>query len=121
MGAEYSKQLEAERLRIQQEAKENLTVKERKLQLLRNIVNSDVDSLAGDIAADRTPNPTPTHQQPRGRPATHTPQAASYATPTVSSMKKETRSAVVTRTRPPVTRARARSPPATVGRPVCML
>lgn len=46
---EYENQLEAEKLKIQQEAQENLTVKDRKLRLLKTIMNqSDVESLAGD-------------------------------------------------------------------------
>ena len=54
--AEYENQLEAERLRIQQEAQDNLTVKDRKLRLLKNIVNmSDVESIAGDVAHSSTP------------------------------------------------------------------
>jgi len=48
---EYEHQLEQEKQRIQQEAQENLTVKDRKLRLLKNIVNqSDIESLAGELA-----------------------------------------------------------------------
>ena len=55
--AEYEAQLASQKHRIEQEAQENLTVKDRKLQLLRKIMNqSDVESLAGDVARS-TPLP----------------------------------------------------------------
>ena len=49
---EYETQLKEERRRIQQAANENLTLKDRKLRLLKSIMNqSDVESLAGDLAS----------------------------------------------------------------------
>lgn len=56
---EYESQLAAEKQRIHQEAQENLTVKDRKLQLLKKIMNqSDVDSLASDMTRS-TPSVAP--------------------------------------------------------------
>ena len=55
---EYETQLKEERRRIQQAANENLTLKDRKLRLLKSIMNqSDVESLAGDLAS-QTPSST---------------------------------------------------------------
>lgn len=59
---EYEQQLNDEKRRIQQAAHENLSLKDRKLRLLKNIMNqSDVESLAGELA--QTPSSQQTHYQ----------------------------------------------------------
>lgn len=59
--AEYETQLKEEKQKILQEAQENLTVKDRKLRLLKSIMNqSDVESLAGELA--QTPSSQQTYQ-----------------------------------------------------------
>ncbi|XP_067941465.1 kinesin-like protein KIF23 [Watersipora subatra] len=113
---EYEAQLAKEKHKIHQQAQENLTVKERKLQLLKSIMNqSDVESLGGDVAKSTTSS----QRGARTRPAV--PYIPNYATPTTSSKgRKLPGSAIKTTARAtgrPATRQRARSPPPTSLKP----